>query len=88
MKVVHSISRLLKLFCDNFATVSIARNIKSTSRSKHIEVKFFFMKEKVTESLNSVEHTPTTSMLADPLTKCLPIYVFQEYIVRMGLLGA
>ena len=46
------------------------------------------MKEKVVESLISVEHTPTTSMLADPLTKGLPICMFQEHVTRMELLGA
>ena len=30
----------------------------------------------------------TTSMLVDPLTKDLPICVFQEYVTRMGLLRA
>ena len=77
LEVVHSISRLLKLFCDNSAAVSFSRNTRNTSRSKHIDVKFFFVKEKVVESLISIEHTPMTSMLANPLTKGLPTYVFQ-----------
>ena len=38
---VHSISRPLELFCDNSATVSFTRNTRSTSCSKHIDVKFF-----------------------------------------------
>ena len=42
LEVVHSISRLLKLFCDNLVVVSFSRNTRSTSRSKHIDVKFFF----------------------------------------------
>ena len=87
LEVVHSISRPLKLFCDNFAAVSFSRNTRSTSRSKHIHVKFFFVKEKVAESLISVDHTPTTSMLPDPLTKGLTICVFQEHVTRIGLLG-
>ena len=41
LEVVHSISRPLKLFCDNSATVSFFRNTRITSRSKHIDVKFF-----------------------------------------------
>ena len=85
LEVVHSISRPLKLFCDNSAVVSFSRN---TSRSKHIDVKFFFVIEKVVESLISVKHTLMTSMLVDPLTKGLPICVFQEHVTRMGLLGA
>ena len=46
LEVVHSISKPLKLFCDNFTVVSFSRNTRSTSRSKHIDVKFFFVKEK------------------------------------------
>ena len=88
LEVVHSISRLLKLFCDNSAAVSFSRNTRSTSRSKHIDVKFFFVKEKVVESLISVERMSMTSMLANPLTKGLPICVFQEQVTRIGLLGA
>ena len=47
LEVVRSISIPLKLFCDNCATVSFSRNTKSTYRSKHIDVKFFSVKEKV-----------------------------------------
>ena len=71
-----SLHRPLKLFCDNSAVVSFSRNTRSNSRSKYIDVKVFFVTEKVVESLISVEHTPMTSMLADPLTKGLPICVF------------
>ena len=39
LEVVHSISKPLKLLCGNFAVVSFSR---STSHSKHIDVKFFF----------------------------------------------
>ena len=47
LEVVHSIYKLLKLFCDNSAAVSFSRNTRSTSFSKHIDVKFYFVKEKV-----------------------------------------
>ena len=78
LEVVHSIFRPLKLFCDNSTVVSFFRNTRSTSRSKNIDVKFFFVKEKVAESLILVEHTSTTSMLADPLTKGLPFVFFKN----------
>ena len=87
LEVVHSISKPLKLFCDNSATISFFKNTRSTSRSKHIDMKFFFLKEKVVEFLISVKYTPTTSMFANLLNKGLPICVFQEHVTRMGLLG-
>ena len=40
--VVDSISRQLKLFCDNSAIVAFSKNTRSISRSKHIDVKFYF----------------------------------------------
>ena len=47
-----------------------------------------FVKENVTESLIDVQYISTQSMLADPLTKGLPIAMFQEHVSQMGLLGA
>ena len=78
-EVVHSISRPLKLFYDNSTVVSFSKNTRNISRSKHIDMKFFFVKEKVGEFLISVEHTLMTSMLANPLTKA-------KHITRMRLL--
>ncbi|RVW26325.1 Copia protein [Vitis vinifera] len=86
--VVDSISRPLKLFCDNSTAVAFSKNTRSISRSKHIDVKFYFVKEKVVESLIDVEHMSTKGMLADPLTKGLPIVVFHEHVSQMGLLEA
>ena len=47
LEVVHSISRPLKLFCGNFVVICFSRNIRSTSRSKHIDVKFLLLKRKL-----------------------------------------
>ena len=88
MGVVDSIYRPLKLFCYNFVAIAFSKNTKSTSRSKHIDVKFYFVKEKVAKSLIDIEHMSTKGMLADPLTKDLPIVVFHKHVSQMGLLGA
>ncbi|RVW44373.1 Retrovirus-related Pol polyprotein from transposon TNT 1-94 [Vitis vinifera] len=86
--VVDSISRPLKLFCDNFTAAAFSKNTRSIPRSKHIDVKFYFVKEKVAESLIDIEHMSTKIMLADPLKKGLPIVVFQVHVSQMGLLEA
>ena len=86
--VVDSISKPLKLFCDNSAAIAFSKNTRSISRSKHIDVKFYFVKEKVAESLIDIEYMSTKGMLADPLTKGLPMLAFQEHVSQMGLLEA
>ena len=45
LEVIHSIYRPLKLLFDHFVVVSFSRNTMNTSRSKHIYVIFFFLRE-------------------------------------------
>ena len=85
LEVVHSISRSLKLLCDNSVAISFSRNTRSTSLFKYIDFKFFFVKEKVAKSLISIEHMPIISLLVNPLTKGLPICVFQEHVTSHGI---
>ena len=44
-RIVDSISRLLKLYCDNLAAIFMAKNNKSESRSKHIDIKYLAIRE-------------------------------------------
>ncbi|KAL5747041.1 hypothetical protein ACOSQ2_024338 [Xanthoceras sorbifolium] len=76
----------LKIYCDNSAAVAFSRNTRSSSHSKHIDIKFLFVREKVMESVICVEHIPTGLMLADALTKGLAPRVFQEHATHMGLI--
>ena len=50
LEVVHSISKPLKLFCDNSAAVSFSKNTRSTSHSKHNDVNYFLLKRKLQSS--------------------------------------
>ena len=47
LRIVDSISRPLKLYCDNSAAVFMAKNNKSGSRSKHIDIKYLAIRERV-----------------------------------------
>ena len=49
LRIVDSISRPLKLYCDNSAAVFMAKNNKSGSRSKHIDIKYLAIRERVKE---------------------------------------
>ena len=65
--------------------ISFSHNTGSSSRSKHINVKYLFVREKIARSYVSVEYIPTELMLADPLTKALAPNVFREHVTHMGL---
>ncbi|KAK9035028.1 hypothetical protein V6N11_077079 [Hibiscus sabdariffa] len=86
LRLVDSISRPLKIHCDNLAVVFMANNNKSGSRSKHIDIKYLATKERVKENKVVIEqHISTEQMLADPLTKGMPPHKFKDHAVIIGL---
>jgi hypothetical protein len=79
------IHKPLKLYCDNEPTVCYAHNNKLSGAVKHIDIKFYVVKDKVRDYSISLEHISTKKMLADLLTKGLPSNVFREHLAGMGL---
>ena len=53
---MDSISRPLSIYCDNLAAVFMAKNNKSGSRSKHIDIKYLAIREHVKEKKVVIEY--------------------------------
>ncbi|KAL0431343.1 UNVERIFIED_CONTAM: Secreted RxLR effector protein [Sesamum radiatum] len=85
LRIMDSISRPLRIFSDNSAAVFMAKNNKSGSRSKHIDIKYLAIRERVKEGKVVIEHISTKLMLADPLTKGMPLKNFKDHVARMGI---
>ena len=85
LKVVDDIHKPLKLYYDNEPAVTYAYNNRSSNAAKHIDIKFYVVKDKVRDHAISLEHVSTKKMLADLLTKGLPPNVFREHLAGMGL---
>jgi hypothetical protein len=58
---------------------------KTSGAVKHIDIKYYVVKDKVRDQIINLEHISTVKMLADPLTKGLPPNVFKEHVAGMGL---
>ena len=84
LRVVDSIQRPLRLYCDNSSAIFLAKNDKSGSRSKHIDIKYLAIRERVKEHKVVIEHVSTKLMVVDPLTKGMPIRNFREDVTNMG----
>ncbi|XP_070025695.1 secreted RxLR effector protein 161-like [Nicotiana sylvestris] len=69
LRVVDSISRPLRIFCDNLAAILFSKNNKSGSRIKYINIKYLMVRDYVKKQDVSFEHISTTLMIADPITK-------------------
>ena len=84
---MEGIERPLKLYCDNKSAVLYSNNNRSSTKSKHIDIKFLVVKERVQSGQIFIEHLGTNSMIANPLTKGLPPKVFHEHVAHMSVLS-
>ena len=60
------------IFQDNMSTIAmVKRGHSSSERSRHINIRYFFVKDRVDQGDIKIEYRPTGEMLADVLTKPL-----------------
>jgi hypothetical protein len=83
--VVDSIAKPLRIYCDNAVAVFFSKNDRYSNGAKHMELKYFVVKEEVQKQRVSIEHISTLLMVADPLTKGLPPKTFKEHANKMGI---
>ena len=87
LRVMDSISRPLRIFCDNSAAVFLAKNNISRSQCKHIDIKYLAIREHVKEKQVVTGHISTELMIVDLLTKGMPPMKFKNYVDRMGIVS-
>ena len=84
LHILGGSERPLKIYCDNKSAVMYSNNNKTSLKSKHIDIKFLVVKEKVLSGQVFIEHIGTNSMIVD--TKGLTPKVFHEHIARMCII--
>lgn len=65
--------------CDNLGTVQILNSGNRSSRSKHVDIKYFFVREKILEGVIKLVHISSKDNLADLFTKPLPAPAFGTF---------
>ena len=58
-----------KIFQDNQSTLAILKTGQMSKRSRHINIRYFYLRDKVESGELELEYIPTNDMLADLLTK-------------------
>ena len=80
-----SVDKSMKMFCDNQASISIAKNPVHHDKTKHVEVNRHFIKENVEERMILLLYTPCLQT-ADILTKALPQTKFEDLSTKLGMI--
>jgi len=73
------------LLSDNQGSLALASNPNHHRRTKHIDVRYHFIRAAVTNNTVDLRYTPTAEQTADILTKGLAGPLHWEHCKRMGL---
>lgn len=67
------------VWCNSSAAVAVVGNPVMHSKFKHVELDFFFLREKVVNGSFQVGHVPSQDQIADILTKPLSLGPFSKF---------
>lgn len=75
----------ITIYEDNQGCISIANNATCNKRTKHIDVKYHLIRERIVANEIVVSYIPTEHQDADSFTKALPRIKFQSAVAQCGL---
>ncbi|KAG5891808.1 hypothetical protein JTB14_006198 [Gonioctena quinquepunctata] len=67
-----NISKLpVLIYCDNKSAINLARSDGYRARTKHIDIRHHFVRQKLEDGYIDIQHVGTEEMIADILTKAI-----------------
>ena len=73
------------MFCDNTSAMNISKNPVMHSKTKHIAIKYHFVKELAQDKEIRLEYVHTKEQIADIFTKPLPKDAFMYLRGKLGV---
>lgn len=74
-----------EIMVDNMSAIALTKNPVFHDRSKHIDVRYHYIRECIERGRIVIDYIETKMQLADVLTKALGRVRFQELRVRIGV---
>ena len=75
------------IYCNNKSTISLTMNPVYHGRSKHIDIKFHFIRDLVKDKEIVIEYCRSEEQFADIFTKTLKVDTFQKLKKSLGMMS-
>ena len=75
------------IFEDNQGTIALSMNPCSHSRTKHIDIKYHFIRDLISKKQIDIKYCPTKEMVADIFTKGTCKATFEQLRTKMGIIN-
>ena len=78
----------VSIMCDNTSAINISKNPVMHSKTKHIPIKYHFLREQVLEQKVKLEYVSSKEQVANIFTKPLPREAFKYLKQKLGFVSA
>ena len=75
----------ITLHCDNQSAIALTKDNAHHSRTKHIDIRYHFIRYSVQDGKINIVYCPTNDNVADTLTKPLPSIKAKHFAAALGL---
>lgn len=75
------------IFCDNTSAINISKNPVMYSMTKHIPIKYHFLREQVSNQEVRLEYVPIKEKITNLFTKPLPTNAFERLRQKLGVIS-
>ncbi|GJU21938.1 retrovirus-related pol polyprotein from transposon TNT 1-94 [Tanacetum coccineum] len=79
--------KMVPIFCDNTSAIAISNNLVLHSRTKHIDIRYHFIRDHIFKGDIELHFIPTEYQLADIFTKPLDEPTFTRLKAKLGMLN-
>ena len=76
----------IPILCDNISAIAIWNNPVQHPRTKHIDVRYHFIREHVMNGTVELHFVPSEEQTADIFTKALDESTFTRLVGKLGML--
>lgn len=84
-EIFRPLTQATVLHCDNQSAIALAKSGAFHARTKHIDIRYHFIRFSVEKGSISLVYCPTDDMTADTLTKPLPSLKVKHFASALGL---
>ena len=75
------------VYTDSQSAIELAKNPTYHARTKHVDIRYYFVREKVENKEIEFVYQPTATLLADNFTKAVSIQKTKDFIAEANLLA-
>ena len=85
LEIKEDASNQVLVNCDSQAAIAFTKDSKYHSKTKHIDIKYNFVRDMVAQKEVSIQYISTHKMVADPFTKPIHRDTLDSHVRSLGM---